>query len=250
MAIDILHQFVSAVPDGPDTDVVQPSDWNADHVFLMATARILGRVTASAGNVEELTAAQVKTLLAVAYSDLAASTLAAYGKQGMWIPAAAMTPRTTNGCAALAALEMTTNRNMISYLAFDASTQEFAQFAIRLPKQWNGGTATFIPIWNHAATTTNFGVAWGLRAVGKANADAGDVAFGTGQLSVDTGGTTNAEYIGPESAAITIAGSPVAGELIEFEFYRLPSDGGDTRAIDARLRGIELYITTNAGNDG
>ena len=28
----ITHQKVSAIPDGPDTDLVRPSDWNAQHV--------------------------------------------------------------------------------------------------------------------------------------------------------------------------------------------------------------------------
>lgn len=38
--------------------------------WTMATSRILGRVTASTGAIEELTAAQVKTLLAIAVADI------------------------------------------------------------------------------------------------------------------------------------------------------------------------------------
>ena len=30
---DIKHKFVSTIPDGPDTTVVQPSNWNDEHVF-------------------------------------------------------------------------------------------------------------------------------------------------------------------------------------------------------------------------
>lgn len=33
MAITIKHSKVSAVADGPDTGLVRPSDWNADHTF-------------------------------------------------------------------------------------------------------------------------------------------------------------------------------------------------------------------------
>ena len=29
----VTHAFVSAIPDGPDDTVVQPSDWNAAHVI-------------------------------------------------------------------------------------------------------------------------------------------------------------------------------------------------------------------------
>ena len=34
-----------------------------------------------------------------------------------------------------------------------------------------------------------------------------------------------------------------------FQIARNPSDGSDTMAIDARLHGIVLFITTDAGND-
>ena len=171
-----------------------------------------------------------------------------YGKQAVPIPAGAMKSRSTNG-AATGTAEMSTNKNMFVTLDFDASTQEFAQFSIAMPKSWDEGTVTFKPIWSHAATTTNFGVVWSLAGVALSDDDAGDAAFGTAQTSTDTGGTTNDIYIGPESAAITIAGSPAAEDLVMFQVARVPSNGSDTMAIDARLHGIVLFITTDAGND-
>lgn len=171
-----------------------------------------------------------------------------YGKQAIPVPAGAMKARTTNGAAA-GTVEMTTNKNMVVTLDFDASTQEFAQFSIAMPKSWNESTVTFVPHWSHASTTTNFGVVWSLAGVAVSNDDALDVAFGTAQTSTDTGGTTNDYYAGPESSAITIAGTPAANDLIMFQIARVPSDGSDTMAIDARLHGITLYITTDAGND-
>lgn len=56
MAISLLHLFQSAKGDGPDPTRVQPSNWNAQHVITMATAKILGRTTAGTGAVEELAA--------------------------------------------------------------------------------------------------------------------------------------------------------------------------------------------------
>ena len=34
MAITVKHNKVSTVPDGDDTSVVRPSDWNADHTLV------------------------------------------------------------------------------------------------------------------------------------------------------------------------------------------------------------------------
>ncbi len=191
-----------------------------------------------------------RTILAAANAATMLATLTArgQGKETIWIPASAMIARTTNGAASGTA-EMTTNKNMVKTLDFDASTQEFAQFEIAMPKSWNNGTVTFQPVWSHASTTTNFGVVWALQAVATSDDDALDVAFGTEQASTDTGGTTNDRYIGPESSAITIAGTPATGDVVQFQIKRNPSDGSDTLAVDARLHGIKLYITTNAATD-
>lgn len=62
MAIDIKHQFVSAKADGPDSTLIQPSNWNASLSFTMATARIVGRSTAGAGAAEEITIGSGLTL--------------------------------------------------------------------------------------------------------------------------------------------------------------------------------------------
>lgn len=171
------------------------------------------------------------------------------GRHAIWVPAVAMTPRTTNGAAA-GSVETSTNKVMIKTLDFDASTIEYAQVAIRMPKSWNLGTVTFVPEWSHPSTTTNYKVSWGLQAVAISDGDALDAAFGTAQYSNDTGGATNTKYAGPESAAITVAGTPAAEDLVIFQLLRKADDGtNDTLAVDARLHGITLYITTNAEND-
>ena len=170
------------------------------------------------------------------------------GRETIWIPASAMYARTTNGAASGTA-EAATNRNMFKTLDFDTATQEFAQFEIHLPKSWNLGTVTFQPVWSHAATTVNFGVVWQLAGIARSDDDAGDVAFGTAQTSTDTGGTTNDIYIGPESAAITIGGTPASGDTVLFQVARAPANGSDTMAIDARLHGLRLFFTTNAATD-
>lgn len=63
MAISLKHAFTSAIAEGADATKVRTSNWNAEHVLTQATARILGRITASTGATEELTADQVRTFL-------------------------------------------------------------------------------------------------------------------------------------------------------------------------------------------
>ena len=170
------------------------------------------------------------------------------GRETIYIPAAAMSSRTTNG-AATGTVETTTNRVMFRTLDFDTTTQEFAQMAIRMPKSWNEGTVQASFTWSHASTTTNFGVVWALEAVAISDLDAGDAAFGTAQQVADTGGTTNTIYVTSATSAITIAGTPQPEDWVVFQVKRVPADASDTMAIDARLHGVTLYFTTDAAND-
>jgi hypothetical protein len=184
----------------------------------------------------------------IVYANNILTGFAAQGLQTIWIPASAMISRSSNGAAA-GSVEMATNKNMFKTLDFDAAVDEFAQFAIQMPKSWNLETITAEMVWSHAATMTNFGVAWFIQGVAISNDDAGDVAFGTAVGSVDTGGTTNDIYISPTTSAITIDGSPAANDYVMFQIYRDVSDGGDTMSIDARLHGVQIYYTTNAATD-
>lgn len=177
-----------------------------------------------------------------------ASSSAGVGQQTIWIPASAMYPRTTNG-ASIGNVETSSNFVMIRTLDFDTTTQEFAQFAIQMPKGWDESTLIFQAVWSHAATTTNFGVAWQLAAVAFADDDAMDTAFGTAVVVTDTGGTTNDCYISAESGAVTVAGSPSAEEYVVFQVARAPSNGSDTMAIDARLHGLKVHYTTSSATD-
>jgi len=205
------------------------------------TGDVNGPASATSGNLASFGDTTGKLL---ADSGIAATV--GQGKQILaWVPAGAMIANTTNGPASVSA-EMTTNKNMVKSLDFDATTSESAQFSVRMPKKWNESTITFVPVWTHAATTTNFGVVWELSGVATSNDDTLDVAFGTGQQSADTGGTTYDQYSGPESSAITIGGTPAELDVVNFRIARLPADGADTMAIDAKLIGVTVYYTTNA----
>lgn len=161
--------------------------------------------------------------------------------------AGAMTPRTTNG-AVVGLTETTTNKNMLRTLDFDTTTQEFAQFDVLMPKGWDEGTVTFQPIWT--AASGSGGVVWALQGVATGDDDGLDVAFGTEQTSTDTLLAALDRHIGPTSAAITIAGTPAEGDVVQFQIKRVPADASDTLAVDANLLGIRLFFTVNNLSDG
>jgi hypothetical protein len=184
-----------------------------------------------------------------AYVDAASGGSSTQGKQAIYVTAAAMSPSVAGGCAALAGIASAANQPDVVSLDFDPTTQEYAQFSLVMPEKWNGGTVTFRAHWSHASTTTNFGVVWNLQGVAVPNDGAIAVAYGTAQTSTDTGGTTDDLYNSPESSAITVAGTPAGGNMVFFRVSRVTGDGGDTMAIDARLHGITLYVTTDADTD-
>lgn len=168
------------------------------------------------------------------------------GTETIWVPAAAMTARTTNG-AASGTTELATNDVMLRSFDFDTATEEGVGFMIAMPKSWNEGTVTFAPYWT--AASGSGGVVWGLAAYAFSNDDAMDTAVSGQQTSTDTLITANDCHIGPTSSAITIGGTPAANDLVYFEITREVANGSDTLGVDAKLIGIQIYITTDAAND-
>ena len=168
------------------------------------------------------------------------------GKETIWVPSNAMTPTTSNGCAAITAVETTSGRPDMFVLDFDKDADEFAQFSVAFPKSWNAGTVTFQFFWSGIAATT--GVELTLAGVAFADNDSIDTAYGTAIAVADAAqGAVEEMLVSPESGAITIAGSPGANELTYFRIGRDVSE--DDMAGDCRLHGIKLHFTTNASND-
>jgi len=174
-------------------------------------------------------------------------TLKEAGKETIWVPAVAMYPNSTNGCADLAQTELS-NGPEIKTLDFDKDSDEFAQFAVAFPKSWNEGTVTFQAFFT--ANTTNTGTtAWGLAGVALADDGALNTAFGTTVVATAKAmsGTANDLAVTAESGAVTIAGSPSTDEYVFFQIQRDVSADGLT--ADAKLLGIKLFFTTDAKND-
>ena len=170
------------------------------------------------------------------------------GKETIWIPAVAMYPATSNGCGALAQTELTAQRPEVKALPFDASSDEYAQFAVAFPKSWNEGTVTFQTFWSCTGTNTGT-VCFAMQGVAVSSDDTLDVAMGTAvaNTALAASGTANDLMVNVESGAVTIGGSPAAGDECFFNIYRDVS--ADDQTADARLLGVKLYFTTDAAND-
>ena len=169
------------------------------------------------------------------------------GKETIWVPAVAMYPNSTNGCADLEQTELS-NGPEIKTLDFDKDSDESAQFAVAFPKSWNEGTVTFQAFFTADSTNTGT-VSWDLAGVAIADDDSCNTAFGTAVAPTAKAhsGTANDLDVTAESGAVTIAGSPSTDEQVFFQITRDVSD--DTLTADAKLLGIKLFFTTDAAND-
>ena len=160
-----------------------------------------------------------------------------------------MYPSETGGSPNPETVEITAdaNRPVIKAIAFDKDTDEYAQFSVAFPKSWNEGTVTFQPYFT--ANTTNTGTAlFMLKGVAISDDYAISTDFGTAQGTAKAhSGTAYDLDVGAESSAITIAGSPAAGDQVFFAIFRDVS--GDDLTSDALLTGIKLFFTTDAAND-
>jgi hypothetical protein len=170
------------------------------------------------------------------------------GKETIWVPAAAMYPNTTNGADGPNQVELTAGQPEVKSLDFAADADDFAQFSVAMPKSWNEGTLTYQPYWSVSGSDSGT-VQWGLQAVAISDDEDIDSVFGTAVLTTAkaASGTADDLMISAESGAMTVGGSPAAGDNVFFQIYRDVSGGSQTDA--ARLIGIKIFFTTDAAND-
>ena len=211
-----------------------------------AELNILDGVTATAAELNILdgvtsTAAELNKLDGV-------GTLKQAGKETMWVPATAMYPNTTQGCSALAQVELS-NGPELKCLDFADGEDDHAQFTVAFPKSWNEGVVQFQAFWTVTGTNTGT-VAWGLSGVSFANSADMNHSDGFGTNVVATAlahsGTSNDMMVSAVSGDVTIRNAAV-DTMTVFQVMRDVS--ADTQTGDARLLGIKLFFTTDAAND-
>jgi hypothetical protein len=168
-------------------------------------------------------------------------------KRTMYVPASAMFPSTTSPCASLTQVESSTNDVNIKVLDFDGAgtSKEYAEFGIQAPSYWDLGTVTAQFVWY--ATAGSGTVNWEIQGLALSDDDALDAAYGTLQEVTDTLTATGDVHITAETSAITIAGTPAAGDWLQFKIARDPAN--DTNTSDARLMGVRIRFGISQYND-
>lgn len=155
------------------------------------------------------------------------------------VPAGAMVSRTTNG-ALSGTKEYTTNKINVDYFDFDASTNEYVQFSMFMPDEWDLSTIKAKVYWTTSDTAGTGNVIWGVQAVAISNDDTLDVAMGTAQTVTDGFLLDSDLHVTSATSAITVGGTPILGDLVVFQVYRDASNGSDTYTQDARLLGVAI----------
>ena len=171
--------------------------------------------------------------------------LGCVGTHELWIPASAFYTRTTSG-AAYTSRELATNRVMIQSFNFDTTTQEYAQFNWSTPANWNAGTIRFKLYWTNTGGSAAQTIDFDLQAYAFSDDDALDTAFGTAQNVTDTYIANNDIHVSAYSSAITIGGTPVAGDTVIFQLTR--DVVSDNLGVDCEVLGILLEISSNKSN--
>lgn len=171
--------------------------------------------------------------------------LSAVPKVEVVISAASLKGTTTAGAGDANKLpesaELPVNLVNYDYLAFDQTTSENAFFQYSVPKGWDEGTLTFRVKWTATGGTVAQGVVFGLKALARSDDDALDAAWGTEITVTDSLLAISDLHISPESAALTVGGTPIEGDTVFFNIARKTADVSDTLAADARL--IEIIVT-------
>ena len=169
------------------------------------------------------------------------------GKQVMWIPASALKNNATSPASCGDTYDSGSNDLTVTVCAFDTgATEERADFQVAMPKAWNEGTVTAIPLTTSAAGTVGQTVQYEIACVAISSGDTLNATMGSAQTSSATlpASPANLLYAGAETSAITCGGSPAENDYVAFRISRDTSV--DNMTGDALLLGIKLFWTDNA----
>jgi len=137
--------------------------------------------------------------------------------------------------------EYATNDEDMFVLAFDKDADEFAQWKVPLPADYDGGTMTGIVAWTAEGGGGGETVEWNIQGRVFGDDDAMDQAWGTAVAVSDTWIADGDLHITAATSAITLAGTPAGGKMALFRVFRDVSD--DDLGCDADFAWAVLTFT-------
>jgi len=183
----------------------------------------------------------------------AAGWVAGANYRTIYVDAGGMVPAGTNGAQAATEEMHATNFTTMDYLAFDTSTEEYADFKLVMPEQYNNSTIKVKFYWKPADQEASVSVVWGIKAYAATDSDVltgASGVWGTEQVIEDESLNVNDDlHISSATPALTIAGSHSEGKLVFFRVFRKVGAAADDYADDAHLLGINIqYQETGTGS--
>jgi hypothetical protein len=164
----------------------------------------------------------------------------------IFIPAASMTPTSTNG-ALPGTTDYVTNDINKDYLAFDATTEQYADVSFPMPEGWNRSTVKVKFYWTtESGSSATDTVEWEIAGVAVSDDDAIDTSLGTAQVISDAVLADNGTDLQLSGAtpALTVGGTPALGDLVHWKVSRNVS-GTDSCEEDAHLFAFVIQYLDN-----
>lgn len=158
----------------------------------------------------------------------------------VYLTAAGGWPSTTNGCGEAELVEYGTNDVDMYVLPFDKDADEFAQWTAMLAG-WDGGTITAKFYWTCTGGAAAQTVDWAIQGISYGDHEAIDQAWGVAKPILDTWENDDLVHISSATDAVTLAGTPAVGELVQFRVYRDVSE--DDLQVDTRLLMVAITYT-------
>ncbi|MGE4292401.1 MAG: hypothetical protein AB7E32_09340 [Desulfovibrio sp.] len=162
-----------------------------------------------------------------------------------YIGGGAMTPSLTAGAIPSVA-EDTSSALSRSVMLFGSAADSSAGMAFPMPGNWDPATPVKARLfWTAPGGSAGDDIGFTLAARSLANDDALDQALGTAVILSDQLIAAGDLHISAASAALTVAGTPAAGQMLRLRLTRDVSSGASPLSEDVQVIGLQIqYATT------